>query len=43
MKTEKITFRLSEVDKEKLAAVAAAKDISISQLIREACETYLKN
>lgn len=42
MKESKITFRLSEADKTKLMRIAADKDIPVSQLIREAIKTFLK-
>lgn len=35
MKTEKITIRISEEEKEALKALAADKDVPMSQLIRE--------
>lgn len=42
MKTETVNLRLTPEEKEKLAAAAAARDISISQLIREAYREYLR-
>ena len=42
MKTETVNLRLAPEEKEKLAAAAAARDISISQLIREAYREYLR-
>lgn len=42
MKDVSITFRLKESEKEILAQVAAAKDVPVSQLIREAVRNYLK-
>ena len=35
MKDTTITFRLNEQEKERLKQIAAEKDISISQLVRE--------
>jgi len=37
MKTEKITLRISEEEKEKLFNLAKERDIPVSQLIREIC------
>lgn len=37
MKDTNITFRLSEEEKQKLKDMAAARDIPVSQLIREIC------
>lgn len=42
MKTETVNLRLTPEEKEKLAAAAATRDISISQLIREAYREYLR-
>lgn len=42
MKDVTITFRLSESEKKQLVAKAAAKDIPVSQLVREAVKKYLK-
>lgn len=42
MKDVSITFRLRESEKEILAHLAAAKDVPVSQLIREAVKQYLK-
>lgn len=41
MKNANITFKLSEAEKEKIKALAANKDIPISQLIREAIKNYI--
>lgn len=38
MKDSRITFRLTEEEKEKLFAIAEKRDITLSQLIREICE-----
>lgn len=38
MKDSRITFRLTEEEKEKLNALAAERGITVSQLIREICE-----
>jgi predicted DNA-binding protein len=38
MKDSRITFRLTEEEKEKLYELAAKRDITLSQLIRELCE-----
>lgn len=38
MKEEKITFRLSEEEKQRIVEMAAARDIPVSQLIRELCK-----
>lgn len=37
MKTEKITLRISEEEKQKIVELAKKKDIPVSQLIRELC------
>jgi predicted DNA binding CopG/RHH family protein len=42
MKDTTITFRLRESEKEQLVAKAAAKDIPVSQLVREAVKKYLE-
>ena len=36
-----ITFRLRESEKKQLMARAAAKDVPVSQLVREAVKEYL--
>ena len=41
MKDAKITFRLSEADKASAEATAAARDIPLAQLIREALRKEL--
>jgi uncharacterized protein (DUF1778 family) len=38
MKDSRITFRLTDEEKDKLYAAAAKRGITISQLIRELCE-----
>lgn len=38
MKQEKITFRLSEEEKQRIVEMAAERDIPVSQLIRELCK-----
>ena len=43
MKDTNITFKLSEADKEQIKALAARKDIPMSQLIREAVKKYLES
>lgn len=42
MKNETITIRISEAEKEKLKAIAANKDIPMSQLIREAVKKLIQ-
>ena len=42
MKDTRIGFRVSEEEKELLVQLAQKKDISISQLIREAIAAYIK-
>lgn len=41
MKDTNITFKLSTAEKEAVKALAAKKDIPLSQLIREALKKYL--
>ena len=41
MKNTSITLRISEQEKEALAAIATKKDIPLSQLVREAVRAYL--
>lgn len=41
MKDANITFKLSEAEKERIKALAAAKDIPMSQLIREVLKDYI--
>ena len=43
MKDTNITFKLSEADKERIKALAAKKDIPMSQLIREAVKEYIQH
>lgn len=42
MKDTNITFKLSSAEKEAIKALAAKKDISASQLIREAIKKYIQ-
>ena len=42
MKNTSITLRISEQEKEQLMAIAASKDVPLSQLIREAVRKYIK-
>ena len=42
MKDSRITFRLTDEEKDKLYAAAAKRGITISQLIRELCEQIFK-
>lgn len=41
-KTKRVTFRLTDEEKAKLYELAAKREISISQLIRELCEEIFK-
>lgn len=41
MKDANITFKLSEAEKEKIKAISQAKDIPMSQLIREVLKDYI--
>ena len=41
MKSEKISIRISEEEKEKIAAIAKERDVSVSQIIREFCREML--
>ena len=41
MKGATITFRIDEVEKERLEKISAEKDIPISQIIREIIRKYL--
>ena len=43
LKTETITLRISEEEKQKIMELAKEKDISVSQLIRELCKEIFKN
>lgn len=42
MKDTTITFRLSEDEKNKIIALAAERDIPVSQLIRELCRAAIE-
>ena len=42
MKDSNITIRISAAEKDRLKALAAEKDIPISQIIREAIRQYLQ-
>lgn len=42
MKNTSIGFRLTEQEKTQLTQLAQTREISISQIIREAIEAYLK-
>lgn len=42
MKTATIGVRIKEEEKEKLEAIAASKDIPLSQLVREAIKNYIQ-
>lgn len=42
MKTEKITIRISDIEKEKLKIVAEKLDVPMSQLIRQAIKNIIK-
>lgn len=42
MKTEKITARITEDEKESLLLIAQKEDKSLSQLIREACRAFIQ-
>lgn len=41
MKTESITIRISEAEKEQLKTIAARKDIPMSQIIRQVIKDYI--
>ena len=43
MKTETITLRISEEEKQKITELAKEKDIPVSQLIRELCREIFNN
>ena len=43
MKTESITIRISETEKEKLKVVADRLDIPMSQLIRQAIKNIIES
>lgn len=42
MKTAKMGFRLKEEDRAQLERIAAIKGLTLSQVIREAIEEYIK-
>ncbi len=42
MKTSNITFKLTDSEKEAIKALAAQKDVPMSQLIREAIKKYIQ-
>lgn len=42
MKNSTITIRINEQEKEKIAAIAAEKDVPVAQIIREAIREYLE-
>ncbi len=42
MKDANITFKLSESEKEKIKALAAKKDVPMSQIIRDAIKKYIQ-
>jgi predicted DNA binding CopG/RHH family protein len=42
MKNESITIRISEAEKEQLKAIAARKDVPMSQIIREVVKDYIQ-
>lgn len=42
MKVATIGIRVNEADKKKLEALAADRDIPVSQLVREAIKEYIK-
>lgn len=42
MKTEKITIRISETEKEQLKVIAEKLDVPMSQLIRQAIKNIIK-
>lgn len=42
MKTEVLNIRISEAEKAKLKAIAADKDIPMSQIIREVIKKYIQ-
>lgn len=42
MKTSNITFKLTDAEKEAIKALAAQKDVPMSQLIREAVKEYIQ-
>lgn len=42
MKTEKITIRISDTEKEQLKVIAEKLDVPMSQLIRQAIKNIIK-
>jgi predicted transcriptional regulator len=42
MKDTNITFKLSEAEKNAIKALAARKDVPMSQIIREAVKDYIQ-
>lgn len=42
MKDTNITFKLSESEKAAIRALAAKRDVPMSQIIREACKEYVQ-
>lgn len=42
VKTEKITIRISDQEKEKLQEISTKKDIPMSQIIREIIKNYIQ-
>ena len=42
MKTSSVTIRISDAEKAKLQAIAANKDIPMSQIIREVIKKYIQ-
>lgn len=42
MKTVSVGFRLTEDEKDKIVAEAAAKDVPLSQIVREALKLYFQ-
>lgn len=42
MKTSNITFKLTDAEKEAIRALAARKDVPMSQIIREAIKKYIE-
>jgi predicted DNA-binding protein len=42
MKTSNITFKLTDAEKEAIRALAARKDVPMSQIIREAVKKYIE-
>ena len=42
MKIASITFKLNESEKEKLLAIAAKRDVPLSQVLREIVKEYIQ-